>query len=421
MAKSYYKTIQGVRYDRSLLEAAEERISGQGDGRISEMDAEEIVELSKDGKGITETELRTLKYIGENYHFTPKAAVWFASILTDTDTEQAVDYDQFEQTQLRTQKLPELDQASSPLPEQDLSTVTTPQSGKFTLVEEPIEGFPHLIWGALLFVAILVGAILYQGAIKEIETLELKLFAVPSIQDLEQQISDLKSERSALQAIVSELKQKVAKTNSDQMKFQKGLPAEQDKVAPESSEITNLRSEVQALRSERSTLQTIVSELKQKVAETNSDQAQFQKGLPTEQDKVASENLEITKLRSEVPAISVFDFVISRTDFKVAKCEAYSCNFVSIDNAIKMDLKRATLEQHVSKDLKFLLNIEFDSKLFKSGLLVQYYNNKNLIRVYLKGAAMTIEATRNDEIAHLQAWLQKVIKLCATSGGHCKP
>ena len=418
MAKSYYKTIQGVRYDRSLLEAAEERISGQGDGRISEMDAEEIVELSKDGKGITETELRTLKYISENYHFTPKAAVWFAGILTDT--KQAVDYDQFEQTQSRTQKLPELDQASSPLPEHDLSTLTTPQSGKFTLVEEPIERIPHLIWGALLFVAILVGAVLYQGAIKEIETLELKLSAVPSILELEQQISDLKSDRSALQTIVSELKQKLAKTNSDQMQFQKGLSAEQDKLASKSSEITNLRSEVQALQSERSTLLIIVSELKQKVAETNSVQAQFKKGLPAEQDKVASENSEITKLRS-VPTIGVFDFIISRTDFKVAKCEAYSCNFVSTDNAIKMDLKRATLEQHVSKDLKFLLNIELDSKLFKSGLLVQYYNNKNLIRVYLKGAAMTIETTRNDEIEHLQAWLQKVMQLCATSGGHCKP
>ena len=372
MAKSYYETIQGVRYDRSLLEAAEERISGQGDGRISEMDAEEIVELSKDGKGITETELRTLKYISENYHFTPKAAVWFSSILTDT--KQTVDLDQFEQTQSRTQKLPELDQASSPLPEldqassplpeQDLSTLTTRQSENFTLVEEPIERIPHLIWGALLFVAILVGAVLYQGAIKEIETLELKLSVVPSILELEQQISDLKSDRSALQTIVSELKQKVAKTNSDQMQFQKGLSAEQDKLASKSSEITKLRS---------------------------------------------------------VPTIGVFDFIISRTDFKVAKCEAYSCNFVSTDNAIKMDLKRATLEQHVSKDLKFLLNIELDSKLFKSGLLVQYYNNKNLIRVYLKGAAMTIEATRNDEIAHLQAWLQKVMQLCVKSGGNCKP
>jgi hypothetical protein len=29
MAKSYYKTIQGVRYYRALLEAAEDRIHGQ--------------------------------------------------------------------------------------------------------------------------------------------------------------------------------------------------------------------------------------------------------------------------------------------------------------------------------------------------------------------------------------------------------
>ena len=67
MAKSYYKTINGVRYDRALLEAAEERISGQVDGSISEKAAEEIVELTKDGGRITETELTTLKYIRENY------------------------------------------------------------------------------------------------------------------------------------------------------------------------------------------------------------------------------------------------------------------------------------------------------------------------------------------------------------------
>jgi len=127
MAKSYYKTIQGVRYDRALLEAAEERIYGQGDGRISKKDAEEIVGLSKDGGRITETELRTLKYISENYHFSPKAAAWFAGKLPDI--EQAVDPDQFDPAQPLTQQLPELDQASSPLPEQDLSTVTTPQIG----------------------------------------------------------------------------------------------------------------------------------------------------------------------------------------------------------------------------------------------------------------------------------------------------
>ena len=265
MAKSYYKKIQGVRYDRALLEAAEGRIYGQRDGRISQKDAEEIVEFSKDGGRITQTKLRTLNYISKNYHFTQKAAAWFAGKLPDI--EKAVEPDQFDQAQpLTTQQQPELDKASSSLPERDQSTVKTSQSEEFTPVEEPIVRIPHLIWGVLLFVAILVGVVSYQGAKKEIETLELKLSAVPSIQEMEQQVSDLQSERSALQTIVSELKQKVAETNSDQAQFQKGLRAEQDRLASASSEITNLRSEVQALREERSVLQTIVSELNQKVA-----------------------------------------------------------------------------------------------------------------------------------------------------------
>ena len=265
MAKSYYKTIQGVRYDRALLEVAEERKSGQRDGHIFEKDAKEIVELAKDGGRITETELRTLKYISENYQFTPKAAAWFVGKIPEI--EHAVDPDQFDQTQPLTQQHPELDQASSPLPEQSLSTVTTPQSKKFTPVEEPIVRISHLIWGVLLFVSILVGVVLYQGAIKEIETLELKLSADPSIQELEQQFSDLQRERSALQTIVSELKQKVAETDSEQAQFQKRLRAEKDRLSSASSKITKLRSEVQDLRGERSALQTIVIELKQKVAE----------------------------------------------------------------------------------------------------------------------------------------------------------
>ena len=114
---------------------------------------------------------------------------------------------------------------------------------------------------------------------------------------------------------------------------------------------------------------------------------------------------------TEQLAIGVFDFIISRMEFKAVKCEDHSCNYVSTDNAIKMELKRATLKQHVSEDLNFLLDIEFDSNLFKSGLLVKYYNNKDLIRVDLKGAAITVKATRKDEITQLQSWLKKVLKL----------
>ena len=76
MAKSYYKIVKGVRYDRALLEAAENRIKGQGDGRISEQDLKELVDLSEDGKGITVTELRTLRYIQDEFNLTEKAQRW---------------------------------------------------------------------------------------------------------------------------------------------------------------------------------------------------------------------------------------------------------------------------------------------------------------------------------------------------------
>ena len=151
MAKSYHKTIRGASYDRALLEAAEERIFDQKDFRISEKDVYEIFELSKDGGGITETELRTLKYIRQNYHFTPNAAAWFAGKLPDI--EQAVYPDQFNKVD-PTQQLESLDQASSPLPEQDPSPATTPRPAEDTPAEKPSRLILHVIWGILLFVVI---------------------------------------------------------------------------------------------------------------------------------------------------------------------------------------------------------------------------------------------------------------------------
>ena len=76
-----------------------------------------------------------------------------------------------------------------------------------------------------------------------------------------------------------------------------------------------------------------------------------------------------------------------------------------------MELRRANLAEHNGKDLNFLLDIEFDSKLFKSGLLVRYYNDIDLIRVFIKRSSVTIEATRRDEITKLQSWLKTVLSL----------
>ena len=90
MAKSYYKIVKGVRYDRALLEAAENRIKGQGDGRISEQDLKELVDLSEDGKGITVTELRTLRYIQDEFNLTEKAQRWLADARKTTHQSPAL-------------------------------------------------------------------------------------------------------------------------------------------------------------------------------------------------------------------------------------------------------------------------------------------------------------------------------------------
>ena len=86
MAKSYYKKIQGVRYDRALLESAEERIKGQGDGRISDQDIHEIIDLSKDGNKVTLTELRTIKYIRDHFRVTEKAQKTLSDFIIQIET-----------------------------------------------------------------------------------------------------------------------------------------------------------------------------------------------------------------------------------------------------------------------------------------------------------------------------------------------
>jgi hypothetical protein len=77
--KSYYKFIDGIRYDRSLLEAAERMTNGRGDGRISEGDAEKLLQQARDGNKITDIEKRTLQYIRNHYPWTEKASAYWTT------------------------------------------------------------------------------------------------------------------------------------------------------------------------------------------------------------------------------------------------------------------------------------------------------------------------------------------------------
>jgi len=68
--KSYYKTIDGVKYDRALLEDAQK---GAADGQISWKEAKQLFADAQDGKGLTGTEKNTLEYILKTLKFTDKA------------------------------------------------------------------------------------------------------------------------------------------------------------------------------------------------------------------------------------------------------------------------------------------------------------------------------------------------------------
>ncbi|WP_066759263.1 hypothetical protein [Crocinitomix algicola] len=74
---SYYKTIDGEKYDGELLELAEKLTSGAGDGRLSKDDASQILEAVMDGNSYTDIEKATVKYIRENYKWTDAADEWF--------------------------------------------------------------------------------------------------------------------------------------------------------------------------------------------------------------------------------------------------------------------------------------------------------------------------------------------------------
>lgn len=74
---SYYKQIDGKRYKAITLKMADEAVAGQGDGRISKEDAEQIFATISDGKAYTQVEKDTMRYLRENYNWTDGADALF--------------------------------------------------------------------------------------------------------------------------------------------------------------------------------------------------------------------------------------------------------------------------------------------------------------------------------------------------------
>ena len=99
---SYYKRINGVNYDKAMLETADKSVKGKGDGKISLGDAKTLIKNMKDGGKVTETELRTLNYILMNYKVTETALKYIedniVGNLTSKDKESP-DHDKTKRSQ----------------------------------------------------------------------------------------------------------------------------------------------------------------------------------------------------------------------------------------------------------------------------------------------------------------------------------
>ena len=74
---SYYKTIEGKKYDGEVIDLADELTAGAGDGRISMDDAKQLFDAVADGNAYTDIEKDTMAYVRQNYKWTDAADEWF--------------------------------------------------------------------------------------------------------------------------------------------------------------------------------------------------------------------------------------------------------------------------------------------------------------------------------------------------------
>ena len=69
-----YQSIDGVQYEKELLDLATKHTTGRGEGKLSRDEVADLFKSAQDGPGVTDTERRTLQYIRNNFAFTDAAA-----------------------------------------------------------------------------------------------------------------------------------------------------------------------------------------------------------------------------------------------------------------------------------------------------------------------------------------------------------
>ena len=220
-SKSYYRIIDGEHYVRSLLEAADVRLEGKGEGLISEEDFQQIIELSRDGKGITETEMRTLEYISLKYNLTTKARLWFKEHLEQIRSEVIKSKKSSEKklSQVINKEQEKVLESDS---DENKKTTTEYQRLNMNGNHQKSLLLVHVLWATLLLISIITVRSIYIDQVVDADQNLEKLLAFKQNNNLlEEQLKTMHIEKNQLESKFQGLEQSM----NDQLMKQKKLEA----------------------------------------------------------------------------------------------------------------------------------------------------------------------------------------------------
>ena len=236
-SKNYYRIIDGEHYVRSLLEAADVRLEGKGDGLISEEDFQQIIELSRDGKGITETEMRTLEYISLKYNLTTKARLWFKEHLEQIRSE-VIKSKKSSEKKLSQAINKEQEKVLESDSDENKKTTTEYQRLNMNGNHQKSLLLVHVLWATLLLISIITVRSIYIDQVVDADQNLEKLLAFKQNNNLlEEQLKTMHIEKNQLESKFQGLEQSM----NDQLMKQKKLEAA---LSLEKSQSTNMNDQL---------------------------------------------------------------------------------------------------------------------------------------------------------------------------------
>ena len=251
-SKSYYRIINGEHYVRSLLDAADLRLEGKGNGLISEEYFKQIIEISRDGKGITEAEMRTLEYIGLKYNLTTKARLWFEENIekirsevikseqsSDEELSQAINKE--EETVIESEEPSDEDLPQAVNKEQETVIASNVYENKKTTTDyvRPVMNENHhkslflvnVLWAILLLISIItVRSIFIDQVADADQNLEKLLSATENNTLLQEQLKKILIEKNQLESELKGLDQNMSDQLIQQKKLEEALSLEKSQA-----------------------------------------------------------------------------------------------------------------------------------------------------------------------------------------------